>query len=202
MKKVECLRLGIFQVNCYFLHNGNHILCIDPGANIKKIQQYLEQYPDSVLDGICLTHGHFDHVGAVDELVKLYHCPVYLSGEDEYLARTKKLNFMGARWAIITCPIKEYPIGKFTIGAFSLEVIDTPGHTAGSVCLVWDDCLFSGDTLFKNSVGRTDLYSSNDGQLKQSLEVLKGLHPDMKVYPGHADFTTIHEELLFNPYLR
>ena len=57
MKKVECLRLGIFQVNCYFLHNGNHILCIDPGANIKKIQQYLEQYPDSVLDGICLGTG-------------------------------------------------------------------------------------------------------------------------------------------------
>jgi len=135
-------------------------------------------------------------------LVKKYHCPVYLSKDDEYLARTKEINFLVNRWAIITCPIVEYPIGKVTIGEFTLEVIDTPGHTAGSVCLLWNDCLFSGDTLFKNSVGRTDLYSSNAGQLKQSLHVLMGLHPDIKVYPGHAESTTIYDEILNNPYLR
>ena len=202
MNKVECIRLGLFQVNCYFLHKDNHILCIDPGANPNKVISYLEQYPDSILDGICLTHGHFDHLGAVDELVAKYHCPVYLSLDDEKLARSKELNYMGSRWAIITCPIIGYPIGKFTVGNFTLEVIDTPGHTAGSVCLVWENCLFSGDTLFKDSVGRTDLYSSNDGQLKQSLEVLKGLPYDLVVYPGHAEFTTIYDEIVNNPFLQ
>lgn len=202
MAQVEQIRLGIFQVNCYFLHEGNHILCIDPGANMKKIEQYLEQYPQHIFDGICLTHGHFDHIGAVDELVKKYQCPVYLSNEDVYLATHKEVNFMGNRFATIASDIQCYPTGAFTIGAFDLIVYDTPGHTEGSVCLGWKNYLFTGDTLFKDSVGRTDLYGGSNSKQKQSLEFLKTLDSNYMIYPGHAEISTLQQELLMNPYLQ
>ena len=202
MAEVEQIRLGIFQVNCYFLHQDKHILCIDPCANMKRIEQYLLQYPDHILDGICLTHGHFDHIGAVDDLVRKYQCPIYLSKEDEYLATHKEVNFMGNRFATITSKITTYPSNHVTIGVFDLSVYDTPGHTEGSVCLGWKQYLFTGDTLFKESVGRTDLYGGSNVKLKQSLELLKQLNPDYLIYPGHSEHSTLQQELLNNPYLQ
>ena len=198
--KIDILKVGIFQVNCYILENENELLCIDAGANFKKISECIDS-KNKKLVGICLTHGHFDHIGAVDELVAKYNCPVYLSSEDLYLATHKEINFMNSRSAEITGEIFEYPVGKLKIGSFEFEIIDTPGHTEGSVCLLFDKCIFTGDTLFKNSVGRTDLYSSSDVKLKTSLKQIIALDYDLIVYPGHADSTTIKDEIENNPYL-
>ena len=199
--KIDTIKLGIFQANCYILHLDNHMLCIDPGANSAKLFAYFEQYPDEVLDAICLTHGHFDHIGAVDDLVNRFHCPVYLSSEDNFLATHKEVNFSATRSAEIKGTIKSYPIKEMKVGPFEFVIIDTPGHTAGSVCLLFNDCIFTGDTLFKESVGRTDLFSGSDNKLKQSLNTLKSLDMSLIVYPGHAESTSIQAELINNPYL-
>jgi len=200
--KIETIKLGIFQANCYILHKDKQMLCIDPGANPKKLFQYLDQFPDEELVAICLTHGHFDHIGAVDELVAKYHCPVYLSAEDSFLATHKEVNFSATRSAEISGTIKAYPEQYMKIGVFEFEILDTPGHTAGSVCLLFDGFIFTGDTLFKESVGRTDLFSGSESKLKQSLKLLKSLDMNLTVYPGHAESTSIQTELLNNPYFK
>lgn len=202
MKDVECLKLGLFQVNCYILYEQGSVVCIDPGANDKKVIEWLKQYPEPRLDAILLTHGHFDHIGAVDALVSQFHCPVYLAEADAYLATHEAINRMGNRTASLHVPFQPYPLHSLTIGPFTFTIYDTPGHTEGSVCLQWKQYLFSGDTVFKNSVGRTDLYGGSNSKLKQSLTALKDvLDPRLIVYPGHAESTVWSDELGANPYL-
>lgn len=198
MEIIKC-SLGVYQANCYILKKEGNVVIIDPGANVPKIQSLLNE-KDHV-SAILLTHGHFDHIGAVDELVSLYQCSVYVSADE---------------LEIIQDPIKNYALNKkvkvsskvisFTdhlkINDFEFIIHETPGHTIGSVCLEIEGHLFSGDTLFKGSVGRTDLYSSSSNQLKQSLKYLKTLSPDLKVHPGHENSTTLEHEIKNNPYFK
>ena len=169
MMRIDSLTVGLWQVNCYMIHKDGHILCIDPGASTKRLVSYLEQFPEETLDAILLTHGHFDHIGAVNELVETYHCPVYLSPEDDKLVHTLSVNSIGKHGAVLNHPYTPYPYGSLTIGPFEIAVYDTPGHTEGSVCLQMEDHLFSGDTVFRQSVGRTDLYGGSNVKLNQSL---------------------------------
>ena len=201
MEEIITLPVGIFQANCYLLFNKNEIVVIDPGGGFRKIQQKLDSFPEDKVLAILLTHGHLDHIGAVDELVKNYNCPVYLSKDDEILAKDPELNKIYERSSKISSPIKNYPVGKLELGSFKFAVYDTPGHTAGSVCLEWKNYLFTGDTLFAGDVGRTDLYSGSETALKSSLKVIAGLNPDLIVLPGHGESSTLEKELLINKYL-
>lgn len=177
-------------------------MVIDPGANAEKIREKIAETPEEKVLAILLTHAHYDHIGAVDELHALYQCPVYLSRGDWKLSRNEDLNRIYSRSAKITCEETDYPSGDLVIGPFTFQVYETPGHSAGSVCLRCDDCLFTGDTLFAGSAGRTDLYSGSEWKLRESLRLLAGLDPKLKVYPGHEGSTTLEEELRTNPYLR
>ena len=190
--------LGPIATNTYLLTEGKDALLIDPASKPEKL---IEILGDLNLIGILLTHGHFDHIKAVDGLYEKYHCPVYLHEDDEILARDK---YSGADFGLvsyISCKTEKLTQGKMNIGPFNFEVIFTPGHTEGSVIYVFEDSIFTGDTLFKGSVGRTDLKGGDARKLKDSLRVFKQFNKNYNIYPGHEETTNILDELDNNYYL-
>jgi len=194
MLNVRSLTLGAYQTNCYLVwaEGSNGCAVIDPGYEADRI--LLEtQREGKYIDAILLTHGHFDHVGAVRELVKHTGCSVYLCPRELELPlhyTSGKLYHTDAYGETVTA------------GGATFEVLHTPGHTPGSVCLKCGNVLFSGDTLFADSCGRTDLPGGNWMDMAQSLKTLAALPGECKVYPGHGTGTTIAREREVNPYLK
>ncbi|MBQ2310540.1 MAG: MBL fold metallo-hydrolase [Erysipelotrichales bacterium] len=197
---VDKIPAGVFQANCYIVKEGHDVVIIDPGA-YRKVSSCLSLEEDDKVRAILLTHGHFDHIGGVDRLQKDFGCPVYLSKEDEELARSERINSMGPYSCVLHCALKDFPSGTLRFGNLAAEVMYTPGHTEGSVCFKIGNHLFTGDTLFHRSVGRTDLYGGSDTKLRQSLRMLSALDPNLILHPGHEEDSTLEEELKHNPYL-
>ncbi len=198
--KIVC---GPMPTNMYLLEEDGKVVIIDAEARIEKVRPFLE---GKELLAILLTHGHFDHIKGVDEIVKENHVPVYLHPGDKKLATSKEifqenLSLFGFS-AIIKSPLTDLEEGPLQIGPFDFEVLHTPGHTEGSVCFRIGEDLFSGDTLFRRSIGRTDLEGGDARKMKDSLRRLRELDPQLKVHPGHEGETTLQEELLYNYYLQ
>lgn len=191
--------VGAFGTNCYLVKKENDVLIIDPGASFAKLLSYIDEAWN--IQAILLTHGHFDHIQAVDKLQAHFHCPVYLNENDEELARNEKLNSLGNYSACLHCKTKQLKEGELEIGKFKIQVTEAPGHTAGSVLLQIEDYLFTGDVLFKGSIGRTDLYSGSESEMKRSLQLFYAMDEKLIICPGHDDTSTLKHELLFNPYL-
>ena len=196
--EIRTLVLGPLATNTYLLTEGDKALLIDPASKSEKLIDILGELE---LMGILLTHGHFDHIKAVDGLYEHYHCPIYLHKDDEELARDKYAGSDFGFSVYINSPLQYLKEGKMKIGPFEFEVIFTPGHTPGSVIFVFDEALFSGDTLFKGSVGRTDLKGGNASALRESLRIFKDMDKDYIIYPGHDAPSRLSYELLYNPYL-
>ena len=200
--KIERYVMGPIGTNTYLLEEEGKALLIDPASKAEKLFPLLE---GKELLAILLTHGHFDHIKAVDGLVKEYRIPVYLHPADTEIATSEELYKQNMyRFGIsarITVPLTGLQEGELKIGPFSCEVIHTPGHTPGSVLFRFGEELFSGDTLFKGSIGRTDLYGGDARQMKDSLRRIRELPAVCRVYPGHEGLTTLEEEFLRNPYL-
>ena len=195
MLQIHTLPLGDYQTNCYILHQEGNRDCvvIDPGYEPEIILSYLSE-KGLTLQAILLTHGHFDHVGAVRELAAQTDCQVYLNPKE--LAMPPMLT-AGPLYYTNT-----YGEGdRLDIAGISFRVLETPGHTPGSVCLVAENNLFSGDTLFRGSCGRTDLPCGDHRAMTESLKRLAALREDYNVYPGHGSNTTLAREQKTNPYL-
>mgnify|MGYP002518650244 CR=1 FL=1 len=142
-----------------------------------------------------LTHGHFDHVGAVRDLAAETQCDVYIHPED--------LSMPPMMTAGPLYYTKTYTEGtQLKLAGLEIAVLHTPGHTPGSVCLIAEDVIFSGDTLFQGSCGRTDLPTGNWNDIRLSLQRLAALPGDYKVYSGHGPATTMEYERKHNPYMR
>lgn len=152
---------------------------------------------------VLLTHGHFDHVGGCRAFAEAY-AGIYCSEEEKPLIFSKEyLGIFGGVHVSRFEIDRELKDGdEFELCGLNIKTILTPGHTAGSVCYVIDDCLFTGDTLFCGSVGRWDLPTGNYKELSKSLERLKSLQGDYKIYSGHGEDTALSRERLTNPYLR
>ncbi len=197
--EIKKIVVGFFETNCYLLIENGHCLIIDPG---KKADRIIAQINDLCVDGICLTHGHFDHIGAVDELAEHYGCDIYIDHEDEKLIRNCPYNQMNGYTGKIWHDVKNYQYDITKINDFSLKVIKASGHTDGSVLLIYKNVMFAGDVIFKGSIGRCDLYSGNDAKMHQSLKMIKQLDPDLVIYSGHGDDSRLADELAYNYYLR
>ena len=191
--EIQKLVLGSYQVNCYILINGNRCVVIDPGYSPERILAHL-QSKGLTPDAIFLTHCHFDHVGGVYPLAQATNCRVYLNEKDLVLPKrlTKGDLFYTDLWK---------DGDTVTEAGLSFSILETPGHTPGSVCILCGQELFSGDTLFAGSCGRTDLPGGSAARMQESLARLKALPGDYRVYPGHGDATTLDEERLANPFL-
>ncbi len=200
--KIITYPLGELQANCYFLIQDKDCVIIDPGDSADFILEEVSRNNLKV-KAIIATHGHFDHVMAVGELQASFDAPFYISSKDQFLldrvAETAK-HFLGHTPIVI--PIKaskDITAGKFQISNFKFQIFHTPGHTPGSVCLYNKDegVLFTGDTLFKDGIGRYDFSYSNKKELLTSInQLIEVLPEETLVYPGHGDPTTLGEEAM------
>ena len=191
---VHTLPLGDYQTNCYIVTgNENRCLVIDPGYAPQTVLDFLASN-GLICKAILLTHGHFDHVGAVKPLAADLDCPVYL--------HEKELSMPPMFTAGKLYYTHLYGEGDtLNIAGLTLQVLHTPGHTPGSVCLLTENALFSGDTLFAGSCGRTDLPGGDWATIRTSLRRLSQMDEALNVYPGHGESTTLALEKQYNPYL-
>lgn len=201
MHKIERLVLGLIGTNCYLLWEDNHVLIIDPASKSNKLKETIESQ-EGIVDGIVLTHGHFDHIAGVDAIAQYFHCNVYINEEDAPLLTNPHLNLSEGQSIVVQHEFTCLGPGVQTVGKFTFDFIDAPGHSEGSSMLLWHDNLVCGDVLFQGSIGRTDFYTSSNTRMMQTLQMVKTLNPDLKVFPGHGESTTIQQELLSNPYLQ
>ena len=195
MLKIHTLTLGLYQTNTYIIHEENSKSCcvIDPGYQANTILEKLDAL-GLTLEAILLTHGHFDHVGAVKGLAADTDCRVFLCAEDTALP---PMLTAGPLYYTDT-----YADGTIlNIAGLHIRIIHTPGHTPGGVCLLVDDVIFSGDTLFAGGCGRTDL-GGDWSTLVRSLKRLSQIEGYFKVLPGHGESTTLAYEKRYNPYMR
>ena len=196
---IKTLPVGQLETNCYIVINEETLECvvIDPGDESNTILDYIES---SKLNckAIMLTHGHYDHVGAVKEVMEQTSCALYINPRDEgYEPGMSGMKFKMPEGG------KYYDEGDVVVEAgLAFKVIATPGHTPGSVCLICGEALFSGDTLFRGSCGRTDLPGGSMQDEMLSLKRICMLPGDYEVYPGHMDSSTLERERRFNHYCR
>lgn len=192
--------LGVYQENAYIIVDDatRDALIIDPGDEGESLVRYLESLKIN-LKAILLTHGHVDHVGAVDAVKDAFSVPVYISEIDMKFIEQRKMAFGKMKRADFF--LKEGD--EFIFAGKKVQIIETPGHSRGSLSYYVDGLLFSGDVLFQNSVGRTDLPGGNMEELLYSIkEKLMKLPGETRVFPGHGPETTLAMEKAFNGYLR
>ena len=200
--KIQTIVVGELQVNCYLLTEGNEAIAIDPGDEYEKIIAAAEKGGCKITK-ILLTHGHFDHVGAVADIVEKTGAKVYVHKEDEIMLSDDTKNLSDISTAKIRHCSADFNFDSGDVIDFcgnELKIHHTPGHSMGSVCIEMGKVLFSGDLLFQMSIGRFDR-----GDLRTELNSLKYLmenfSDDVEVFPGHGPSTTIGDERNFNPYI-
>ena len=195
---IKTLPVGQLETNCYIVINEKTLECavIDPGDESNSIMDYLEDN-NLKCKAIMLTHGHFDHVGAADALQDETGAVVYMNERDSGGVDPMRLPY------VIPENGKSYDDGDvITVAGLDFHVIATPGHTPGGVTLMVEDVLFTGDTLFRGSCGRTDFPGCSTDDLMRSLKKLCAIKGDYEVYPGHMDCTSLERERALNYYCR
>ena len=196
---IKTVIAGVYDENCYIAmdEETKEAVIMDPGGNFDKIVDAIEKMganPKFIL----LTHGHFDHVGAVDELKGKYGIKSFISEDDEKMIDKKESAFG---------PLEKsdgyiHDNDMFKIGNIKIKAIKTPGHTPGGMCFLIEKNLFSGDTLFRESIGRSDFPGGSFSQLVNGIKTkLMILPDDVVVYPGHNASSTIGHERVNNPFL-
>lgn len=181
---------GSWGSNCYLLLNGRHAFAVDPSADADRILSVVTQ-EDALLEGILLTHAHFDHICSIDSLRDRTAVPLYVQEKDAELITDAGKN---AFYTFFQMETDYRPADRFLhdgdclhLGEESIEVLSTPGHTAGSVSYLCNrEFLLTGDTLFADSIGRCDLYGSDPAAMRSSLAALRKLSPSLTIYPGHG----------------
>ena len=196
---VKTLPVGQLETNCYIVSNENTLECvvIDPGDDSNRILDYLEDNKLKCV-AILLTHGHFDHVGAVDAVAEETGATVYMHQMDDAKLNAKYM----MRYCLPESGIYLNDGDVLNLAGLEFHIMATPGHTLGGVTIRCEDALFTGDTLFKGSCGRVDLPGGDMMTQMESIRKICQLPGDYEVYPGHMDSSTLERERLYNYYCR
>lgn len=199
-------QIGWVETNCYLLWEpaSKQALIIDPGAPSEQLESCIIR-EKLLITAIVNTHGHADHIGGNYRIKTVTGAPLYIHEHDHDMLHNADLN-LSAQWGfpIFSPPADDFAEDgrQYSLGRHHLEILHTPGHTPGSICILADDMLFSGDTIFEHSVGRTDLPRGNSMQLMASLkEKIMPLSPRTVILPGHGPKTTLEHEINYNPFL-
>ena len=206
MIEIKVMVLGDVYTNTYIVKDKNTgaLAVVDPACESEKLVEAVKERGGD-LKYVLLTHGHFDHVGGVKCLVDEFSPQVLISADETKLLNTPTLNLsVWHNLSIETIKVDRELSDKdtFMLGETQFTFITTPGHTSGSGCYIADDIIFSGDTLFCESIGRTDFPTSSGKDMMLSLMKLNDLKGDYAVFPGHDVKTTLSHERKFNPYMR
>ncbi len=204
--KVHTLQLGMLRANCYVAETApNQCIAIDVGGTPRLLLEFLTM-KKLKLSKILLTHGHFDHINGAEEVSEKTGAEIFVHEDDAHM-----LGSSGSSLSELVGCTEFNPISQYTIvhdgdvihdGDCDFKVLHTPGHSMGSVCYICNDVIFSGDTLFCCSVGRTDFPGSNPRLMVDSLERLYNISGNYKVLTGHGDKTELQYEKNSNPYFR
>lgn len=206
MIKIDYDVVGMIGTNCYLIEDeaSGALAVIDPGDHSDAVISEIDRRGGK-LDYILLTHGHYDHVLGVAELCERYH-PTVCAAQKELLLISEPSYNLSKNHGLTIPP---FTVGRplkdgdtVTLGESEIRFLLTPGHTMGSGCYIVDDCIFSGDTLFCTSIGRTDFPTSSMRDMMKSIERLRDLDGDYRVFPGHDMFTTLNQERKYNPYMQ
>lgn len=204
--KILKIVAGIYGVNCYIIYSedSKEGLVIDPGGDADRILKIIKDNKIQI-SKIILTHGHGDHIGAVPSLKKELNIPVLIHEDDLDMLEDSNIN-LSSNMIVGSIEIKPDVLLKdgdiVRLEDHNIEVIHTPGHTPGGICLKIDKYLFSGDTLFKGSIGRTDFEGGSFDQIIKSIkEKLLVFDDDTVILPGHGENSTIFEEKMYNPFV-
>lgn len=183
---IKRIVVGLYQENCYFLTKDKDLIIIDPGDEFNKLDKIIKNNEYNLL-AVLITHAHFDHIGALKELLNKYKVEVYYNNINNEIEYNKLIN------------VEEK---TYNINDFKFQVIKTPGHRNDLVTYYFyeDNAMFTGDFIFKGSIGRTDLEYADINQMKESIEKIKTYDNNIKLYPGHGISTTLQEEKENNFY--
>ncbi|KXG77898.1 MBL fold metallo-hydrolase [Thermotalea metallivorans] len=196
--KLKRLITGMLETNGYIVYDEHTLeaLVIDPGDEPQIFIEYMEKNSLKV-QGIVLTHYHYDHIGAVEDIKMKYNCPVYIHKKDAHGLHRPEINYSmgGFRKPVSIIPGRTLSHGDCVqAGSMILEVIHTPGHTPGSICLKVKDAniIFTGDTIFDDDLGRTDLEGGSTEEMRKSIvNKISKWSDDITIYPGHGDHATM-----------
>lgn len=206
MIKIDCYVVGMIETNCYLIEDGatGALAVVDPGDYSEELYGEIDRRGGK-LSYVLLTHGHYDHIIGVAELCRRYH-PEVCAAEAEMEILQKGLYNLSS---VHNIRVNSFSVDRLLhdgdiieLGQSRIKFISTPGHTVGSGCYIVDDCIFSGDTIFCESIGRTDFPTSSIRDMMKSVAKIKNLEGDYAVYPGHDMFSTLEHERKYNPFMR
>lgn len=209
MINISLLAMEPLAANCLIVTDAEtgKTAVIDPGSFDERLDRKLSEVGYDNIEYVLLTHGHYDHTGGANDVIKktdnMAKVAIYKT-EEEFLSDSYlnlSLPFTGRAWPVIKADVLLSDGDKIELGSSVITVMHTPGHTKGSVCYICDDNIFSGDTLFCESAGRTDFPTSDEHEMYESLHKLAALEGDYTVYPGHNMKTTLNNERKYNPFM-
>jgi len=205
--RIQQYVVSVCATNCYFAINDEteEVLIIDPGASAKQLAEKVKEHGLKPA-GILLTHGHFDHAAAAEELSQLLDVKIYAHEAEQETLETPGLNLSGweAKSETYHADVYVEDEQELELAGFKVRVLFTPGHTVGGCCYYFTEqgAIFSGDTLFEGSIGRTDFPKGSASQLIRAINEKLMIMPDeTAVYPGHGEMTSIGMERVNNPFL-
>ncbi len=197
--------VGELGTNSYCVKGEDYALIIDPAGKDEGLSKFAEENKDKTHKYILLTHGHADHILGVNEIKEIWNCPVVIGKNEKEILENPDYNLspfiFGFRFSL-SADIFLGEGDSLDLGEDTLEVIETPGHTKGSVCYIINENMFSGDTFFRGFIGRTDFPTSNIMEILKSLKRLSEIETDYVVFPGHDEKTTLFYEQKNNHYMR
>lgn len=203
---IKRIVVGVYAVNCYIVYNDNkNGFIVDPGGDSDDIIKFVDEEKIN-LEFILLTHGHADHIGAAKIIKEKYNLPIYASIKEKELLKDSIINLSKSippfKGIELIADKWLYDEEIIDFHGEKLSIMETPGHTVGSICILMDGVLFSGDTLFRMSIGRSDLATGSFDEIINSVKKLYNLKKDYRVLPGHGAESTLQFEKENNPFMK